>query len=102
METADQPEVTWPIAVVFLIGLLATPGFLAMRARTQPDTTTRWYAYLIALIAFVPWALAASFPVRDLFNVRATGAEFTLAAAVFVIPLLDFLFGMLTGGDSAD
>lgn len=91
----QQGGPTWPIILVFALGVIATPGFLAIRASREDGATTRWYGYVLSIVAFVPWSLAASFPVRELFEVTPAVAEFLLALTVFVIPLLDFGFGKL-------
>lgn len=87
---SDADPVVWPLALVFVVALVATPGYLYYSASKNPKVVTRWWAYVLAAVAFIPWSLAISAETRTLWNVNAETAEFLLALLAFVIPLFDF------------
>jgi len=87
---AAQFAVKWPTYLVFGVCLAATPAYLYIQARRQNSlTATRWYFYLLATPAFFFWATNVSDGFRDFVGWSAKEANFYLAIAAFVIPLID-------------
>jgi peptidoglycan biosynthesis protein MviN/MurJ (putative lipid II flippase) len=66
--------------------------------KTAPDT--QWYFYVLATVAFGAWAISVVEPVADAFGVDSEGQRaFVLAAAAFLIPLLDIAAGFVFRND---
>ena len=95
-EQGEAP--VWPLWVAFAVGLLAVPLYwwverqrsaVRKEQKREPVPVTRWYGYLLATIAFVPWALAVSTDTRELMKVPDEVAEFLLIIAALVIPGLN-------------
>lgn len=87
----------WPVLLVFVAGLVATPGYLYVQTRTRQDEVSRPHMYVLAAVAFVPWAMVVSAPVRDWFGASTATAEFLLALAAFLLPLVDAVLCRLFG-----
>lgn len=80
---------TWLIVAVVL-GIIGTPAYLVVQS-VNADPKPLLHFYVLAAIAFIPWALAVSPDLASLLGVPALAASFLLATGIFVIPLADDL-----------
>ncbi len=79
-----------------IAGAIGTVGYLARNASTRPRARRPlMHFYVLALVAFVAWALATSEPARDVVGVSAKLAEFAVALVIFLIPLADWALAAL-------
>lgn len=86
------------LVVALIAGLLGTPGYLYLQAqRTSAAERPLWHFYVLAVIAFACWALAATSAVADLLGVSQSAAGVVLLIAVFLIPLADSVLNHLQG-----
>jgi hypothetical protein len=83
----------WLIAVC-LVAALGTPAYLWITAPTG-STAPRSYFYVLALVAFVCWALGTSGPLQSLVGIPQNLAGVVLAVGAFVIPLTDSILQKL-------
>jgi hypothetical protein len=93
LSETDPP--TWPLWIAFVVGVAASPLYWYIERQSserrkreagEPIPVTRWYGYLFAAVAFVPWALAVSTDTRQLMAVPDELAEFFLVIGALVIP----------------
>jgi uncharacterized membrane protein AbrB (regulator of aidB expression) len=75
------------------IAVLGTVGYLLVKAdKTKPP---RWYFYLLAVLAFLGWAIGTTTEVAELFNLPQPelSGKLVVFVTVFFVPLVD---GLLT------
>jgi hypothetical protein len=83
---------------IALIVLALVNGVYLMVHAKASKTVPHWYFYLLATIAFGAWAIATIDDVADAFNLDSDAQRaFVLAAAAFVIPLVDEGLGLIFG-----
>jgi hypothetical protein len=75
--------------VVIIISILGLIGYLFLRS--DKSSPPRPYFYLLSVLAFLAWAIGTSSVGQDVFHLPETLNEFTVLAAVFLIPMLDDL-----------
>ena len=77
------------IAVV-VIAVLGTAGYLFKRSRSLPlKQRPTWIYYVLAVIAFLCWAIGTTPSVARLAGIDQVVAGLVLLGAVFLIPLAD-------------
>ena len=82
-----------PIAAVAIAGAIGTLIWIyANSARVPVEQATRWYTYLIGLLAYFAWSLGISGGARDLVNISDDWSGVILAIAVFLLPGVDLAF----------
>lgn len=81
----------WAVVSVAVVGLVGTPLWLRKRAlREQPSNQQppkRFY--VVAMLAYVAWILAASSPLRGVLGVDEQVAALLVFCAVYLLPLVD-------------
>ncbi|MEO6196102.1 MAG: hypothetical protein ABIS20_24035 [Thermoanaerobaculia bacterium] len=91
---ATQVSGHWAQWLVLGLCALGTVGYLMIKA--PKDAPPRWYFYILALLSFLAWAIGTSDALTNLLqtgndeNTKLVG-KLILAAAVFLIPLIDSL-----------
>jgi hypothetical protein len=86
----------WLITIV-VAGAVGTAGYLWVAGqRTRPDERPLPHFYVLAILAFLCWALGTSGGVAGLVGLDQTEAGVVLGLAVFLIPLLDEVLNRLT------
>lgn len=90
-----ESTMTWRW-IVFFVALVATVGYLLLRAPKQGETPAPppWYFYVLSALAFVAWAIGTTDAGQVLFCLSSeVGSKFIIMAAVLLIPMID---GLLT------
>ena len=76
--------------VAVAVAVIGTPGYLFLQSRAlSPAEQPRLAFYALAVIAFLCWAVGTSTSVAGLVGLDEIEAGFLLAAAVFLVPLID-------------
>lgn len=77
---------------VLALGVVATPLWLAMRARDEkPPRKLPAFTYVLAIVAFLVWAFASSVDARALIGMDESIAHLILLATVLLIAPIDSL-----------
>jgi hypothetical protein len=78
------------LLLVIIVAAVGTVGYLWTNGRTLAmDKRPRSHFYLLAVIAFLAWALGTNANVADLVGMDTTVAGVVLGCAIFLIPLVD-------------
>lgn len=87
----------WLIAML-IVAALGTPAYLWNSATSLPaDQRPLTHFYVLATVAFGCWAIGTCPSVANLISVDDVVAGVILAAAVFLVPLLDGVLTNLLG-----
>ncbi len=79
------------LVLALAAGAIATLGYLRKENLKVPSgQRAPFWAYALALWAFLAWALATSPPTAEVFGLSLKAAGVILAISAFVIPALDF------------
>lgn len=86
------------ILAICVIGLIGTLLYLGVAAYREKDLSKRPlpHFYVLAVVAFVAWALGSSSAVDKALGVDQTLAALILAAVVFLLPGLDIVLATWT------
>lgn len=82
------------LAVICIVGLIATPLYLWLRARDLDEKRQghlAWY-FTLSTVAFAAWALGTSAASSELLGLSPRTGTLILTLAAFLIPLLDEVF----------
>jgi hypothetical protein len=85
------------LIVALVLGFVFTPVYLLLSSVSAAQKPLLHF-YVLAAIAFVPWALVTSPDLASLFGASSAVVAFILAAAVFVIPGADSLLEAAANG----
>jgi hypothetical protein len=83
----------WAQWLVLGLAVVGTPAYLF--ARSDSTNPPRWFYYVLAVLAFVGWALGTSSVGADLFGLPDFVSTLAVFLAVFLIPLADELLTRL-------
>ena len=81
------------LILVVVVGAIGTLGYLWLRAQAEPDKNKRplLHFYVLAVIAFLVWAIGTAPSVAQLAHLDEVAAGVVLGTGVFLIPLADRL-----------
>jgi hypothetical protein len=93
---AVGPSRTVLLVVTLVVAATGTVGYLWSSARSLPPAEKPLpHFYILAVVAFLCWALATTPNVAALARADQTTAAIVISAAVFLIPLCDTLLGAI-------
>ena len=73
--------------VVLAIGIIGTLVYLM--ARSDRSNMPRWYFFVLAIIAFICWAIGTSSVGTDLWGMPTMWTKIALASTIFLVPGID-------------
>ena len=84
-----QQKGIWAQVLILVVCLFGTIGYLLMRA--DPAHPPRMYFYVLAVVAFLAWALGTSTLGQDTVNLPDYISKLAVLSAVFLVPMIDEL-----------
>ena len=86
--TDFSDRIGWLLVGIAIVG---TVGYLLVKAdKAKPS---RWYFYLLAVLAFLGWAIGTTTEVAKLFNLPQPelSGKLVVFVTIFIVPLVDEL-----------
>jgi hypothetical protein len=82
-----QARPDWAKWLVLGLAVVGTLGYLYVRS--EKANPPRWFFYVLAVLAFIGWALGTSSLGADLFGFPDFVSKLAVFLAVFLLPLVD-------------
>jgi hypothetical protein len=92
----DSNPLLW---VALVLATVFTPVYVWIIAGKEAEPQ-RWYTYVIAILAFVVWAIGTTEVGAALFRLETSEAGVVLMVGVFVVPALDQVASRLFSPES--